>query len=259
MTLTAGDIFQKICDRYTVSDGWLVMGEVTPPLVERAEKARRFDAIAITLWPSSGLYVHGFEIKVTKADWRNEKAKPSKSAALMRWCDGYSLVCPPDVAGVEDLLPGWGLIHATEEGLRKKLDPPKLDPVERGVGFMRCMLLRQAQRTPRTPEDIAKARQAGFTEGFEAGKRDAGYENESNKRALESLRQSIDAFEKAAGFQIARGWNGAPQTGAAVRLLQRHGVEGLANRLGSAAEAANDIGELAKSLRALLAEPETAP
>ena len=41
---------------------------------------RSADAIAMGLWPSRGLYLQGFEIKVSRSDWLSELKNPAKAA-----------------------------------------------------------------------------------------------------------------------------------------------------------------------------------
>src|ERR1700693_1206177 len=41
---------------------------------------RHLDAVAMDLWPSRGLELHGIEIKVSKQDLKRELADPAKGA-----------------------------------------------------------------------------------------------------------------------------------------------------------------------------------
>lgn len=53
---------------------------------------RYADAVAMSLWPSRGLEVHGFEIKVSRSDVLKELRDPEKAAPIMRFCDRWWLV-----------------------------------------------------------------------------------------------------------------------------------------------------------------------
>lgn len=59
-----------------------------------ANAKRSADAVALNLWPSRGLTVRGFEIKVSKADLRNEIAQPDKAEAIATYCDEWWIVTP---------------------------------------------------------------------------------------------------------------------------------------------------------------------
>jgi hypothetical protein len=72
---------------------------------------RTTDFIAMDLWPSGGLSLHGHEVKVSRADWLRELKDPSKSAEFTPWLNYWWLVVP-DPALVRDgeLPDGWGLL-----------------------------------------------------------------------------------------------------------------------------------------------------
>ena len=71
---------------------------------------RTADAIAMGLWPSRGLYLHGFEIKVYRGDWLNELKQPEKAETIAQFCDYWWIVAPKDLIKVEEIPPLWGLM-----------------------------------------------------------------------------------------------------------------------------------------------------
>jgi hypothetical protein len=76
---------------------------------------RTCDFMALDTWPSSGLAIHGCEVKVSRADWLRERKQPAKSAIFMQPhgpCDYWWLVCPKGVADVVELPTGWGMMTA---------------------------------------------------------------------------------------------------------------------------------------------------
>lgn len=84
------------------------------------------DAIAMNMWPSRGLTLHGFEIKVSRSDWLNELKKPEKSERFIKHVDYWWLVAPPHVALDSEIPPTWGWIKATPKRLRIHKDAPAL-------------------------------------------------------------------------------------------------------------------------------------
>lgn len=78
--------------------------------------SRTCDFMALDVWPSSGLALHGFEVKVRRSDWLRELTHPEKAAAFQQHCDFWWLVCPPGVAAVSELPPGWGMLRALPDG-----------------------------------------------------------------------------------------------------------------------------------------------
>ena len=83
MTIDAGKL-HALVDAYFAGPAWAVLHEV--PNATGAGKVRTADAIAISLWPSRGLEIHGLEIKVSRSDWRRELKQPEKSVPIQRYC-----------------------------------------------------------------------------------------------------------------------------------------------------------------------------
>ena len=70
---------------------------------------RSADAVAMSLWPSRGLELHGFEVKVSRADLKRELALPEKAEDIARFCDRWWLVTSEGVVqDIADIPPAWG-------------------------------------------------------------------------------------------------------------------------------------------------------
>jgi hypothetical protein len=74
---------------------------------------RTFDVIAVSLWPSRGLTIDAYEIKVSRSDWQRELAHPDKAEAACRVADRFTMVMPAGMALPGELPPTWGLIEVT--------------------------------------------------------------------------------------------------------------------------------------------------
>lgn len=88
-----------------------------------SKTVRTADAISVSLWPSRGIYIHGFEIKISKADLMNEIKDPAKSDEIARYCRFWSLVVPTKniVEEVMGLLPSaWGVYVMKDPSAPKK-------------------------------------------------------------------------------------------------------------------------------------------
>jgi hypothetical protein len=102
----------------------LVMFEVQidgRPRWEGGPVARqRIDAVAVGIWKKTQHLVHGFEIKVSRADLLAELRDPTKAAASVRLCDRWWLALgSPDLLRDSDDVPdGWGILAASGRGLR---------------------------------------------------------------------------------------------------------------------------------------------
>lgn len=71
---------------------------------------RTADFIAMDLWPSTGLVLHGHEVKVSRSDWLRELADPAKAAEFHQWVDYWWLVVSDRSIVRDDLPDGWGLM-----------------------------------------------------------------------------------------------------------------------------------------------------
>lgn len=89
---------------------------------------RTCDVIAVGLWASTGLGLHGHEIKVSRTDWLRELKDPHKADAFRCYCDRWWLVAAPGVAHAGELPDGWGLLEARGGRLRVVAQAPALDP-----------------------------------------------------------------------------------------------------------------------------------
>lgn len=94
---------------------WAVLSEVSDATGGRA--SRRADAVALNLWPSRGLEIRGFEIKVSRGDLRREFEDPSKADAVGAYCHTWCLATPVGLVKADDPVPAmWGLFEVGEDG-----------------------------------------------------------------------------------------------------------------------------------------------
>lgn len=92
--------------------------------------------------------LHGHEVKVSRSDWLQELADPSKAESWKRHCDRWWLVAPDGVVRPGELPDGWGLLVPSGAGLRAKVMAPRLDPVPMSA-HTRASFLRRVQETSR--------------------------------------------------------------------------------------------------------------
>lgn len=96
-------------------------------------QVRTADAMAMGLWPSTGLELVGFELKVSRSDWLHELKDPTKAEEMKQFCDRWYLVVPDETIIKPGELPeGWGLMTATGRGrtIKVKIEAPVLSPVD---------------------------------------------------------------------------------------------------------------------------------
>lgn len=72
---------------------------------------RTADFVAMDLWPSKGLALHGHEIKVSRPDWLRELKEPEKSAEFIPYMNyWWAVVSGPRIVRDGELPEGWGLM-----------------------------------------------------------------------------------------------------------------------------------------------------
>lgn len=221
---------------------------------------RTIDALAMNLWPSRGLEIHGHEIKCSRSDWLREMRDPAKAEAFTDQCDRFWLVAADkEIVKDGELPPTWGLMVANGRGLVVKVQAPELPPTDAPwmpKTFL-AALLRSAARTQTvTPEEI----QAAVT--AERARWDAQHaENiERWRESRDNLRTSLRTFEEASGLNLGS-WSDGLEDGAmtrvaaAVRLVLDGDarIERYENRMRSLADQAE---RLAHELRGALGEAE---
>lgn len=97
---------------------------------------RTADFMALDLWPSKGLTLHGHEVKISRSDWLNELKDPEKSAAFMKHVDYWWLViADKDMVKAGELPKGWGMMTIGTDGkLRVLKQAPRLTTPEYVTG-----------------------------------------------------------------------------------------------------------------------------
>jgi hypothetical protein len=72
---------------------------------------RTLDAVAMDMWPSKGLRLHGFEIKCSRSDWLRELKSPEKAQMFHDRVDQFWLVVSDRSIVRDGELPAdWGLM-----------------------------------------------------------------------------------------------------------------------------------------------------
>lgn len=72
---------------------------------------RTADFVAMDLWPSMGLTLHGHEIKVSRGDWLRELKDPSKAAEFIPWMNCWWVVASSErIVRPGELPDDWGLM-----------------------------------------------------------------------------------------------------------------------------------------------------
>lgn len=176
------------------------------------------DAIVMGLWPSRGLRLEGFEIKVSRPDWLREVRKPEKAESLYRYCDHWWLLgSSSDIVQDLELPATWGLLVPKGRGLGVAKPAPLLTPQPLDRPVLAALLKRAWMRSP-VAEAAKKAVEQARKEGVERGLERARFDREQ----LDALEKRIAAFEEASGVRLDS-WRSPEKIGQAVRFVLEDG------------------------------------
>jgi hypothetical protein len=185
---------------------WAVFPEVSDATGMRA--SRRADAVAFNLWPSRGLEIRGFEIKVSRSDLKRELEDASKADAIGAYCDSWCLAVPAGMLKDSDPIPpAWG-IFVVKGGAGRFQRLPTLRPREETKAPTRLFLAAIARagsaeaigmrkngawvRRESIQAEIDRALQRGIEMSPECSRREL--------TQLQSKMESVSEFLKAIGL-----------------------------------------------------------
>jgi hypothetical protein len=186
---------------------------------------RTADAIAMSIWPSRGLEIYGFEIKVSRADWLQELKNPKKAEGIGRFCDRWYVVVPKkDMVDLTEMPPAWGLLVLHGKTVRqvkaaellKAEQPDRLFvaaimrrlkewmDAHRGEWIKRADIDAEFQAVAEYAEEQAKTRETYLT------------------KEIQDLRKTIQQFEDLAGIRLTK-W-GYGNISDCVAAIRRYGI-----------------------------------
>lgn len=185
---------------------------------------RTADAIALNCYPSRGMELHGFEIKVTKQDWLSELRNPKKSVAVQRYCDRWWLVISKSEFVEQGTLPPtWGMMEVICDK-KIKLNvvvqaPPLKDPRQLDRPFV-ASILRNASAIVTPQAKLDEAYKEGYEQGKECLDKFSKDEIKNLESQLNNLRNAMKEFKEKSGIQI-NNWN-AGNIGETVHILMNN-------------------------------------
>lgn len=208
--MKVAEIQQALRRRYAPPE-WAYLTEVGNRTGQGA--SRHIDGLALNLWPSRGLELHGFEIKTARRDWLRELATPEKADSIAVYCDRWWIVAPESLRIMPDEMPPtWGLLRLTEVG-RWQVDvaAPKLDAKPLDRGFVAAVLRRVCAESP-----SAAALKLARSEGYRAGLTDYANQVEMLEQRVAELEERERQFERITGVPFAS-WQLLERLAPAVR------------------------------------------
>lgn len=207
---------------------------------------RYADALVMSLFPSRGLYLTGFEIKTSRKDWLNELKNPQKADAIAKFCDYWFLVVGSNSIVKEGELPlTWGLIEPCKDKLRVTKQPVKLEAEPLDRRFLAAIMRRSNEKVS-SPENydhtIKEFGSSEFQRGIDYGKNWNSSKVAQLTAELEKITERISTFETISGLRID-GYNGE-RLAEAVKIHLDGGIIGLESELKLISKKANKIIEI---------------
>jgi hypothetical protein len=127
---------EAVADYFSGSE-WSIAFEVGN--ATGAAVKRHADAVAMSLWPSRGLSLHGIEMKISRGDWQRELAAPEKAEEIHQHCNFWWLAAAKGVVKhIDEVPPTWGLLEMTEAGTLRMKRHARFQ--ERGAGVPRSFV-----------------------------------------------------------------------------------------------------------------------
>lgn len=194
--IDANEISGLLARKYA-PPSWAYLPQVRNGTGYQRSTIRYADGIAMSLWPSRGMEIEGFEIKVSRSDWISELNNPEKAEYFVKICDRWWIVAPEGIVVPGELPAPWGLMVAKGRRLYVKTAAPKLEaaPLDR-IQLAAIMRSLQAVATPEGK--LEEARKLGYEDGRKGALESMSYEMKESRRFAEKVRD----FEKASGVRI---------------------------------------------------------
>ncbi len=174
------------------------------------DTVRTADALALSYWPTRGLYMNGIEIKITRADWLRELEHPEKSDEIGQYCRYWYIAAPAGIVPVGELPEGWGLIEMSPKA-KIVHEATQRDAVPPTMAFVCAIARKLADGT--VPLEEVEGRAAEMVESRKT----------SEKVKLDKLRLEVEQFETESGMKIT-GSHAWEPIGRSVRFVQETGI-----------------------------------
>lgn len=197
---------------------WATFFEV--PNGTGASVRRYADAVAMNLFPSRGLLLHGFEFKKFRSDLLRELKDPRKSEYVQQYCDRWWLCTHKDVAKPEDIPEAWGWLELQGGKLVQKKAAPTLQAKELDRNFIASLI----RRAGSVSEGIVRAeRDKAYRDAHDGYEKRLSDAVESRLRPMRERMEQLEKIERAAGIKLTQ-WDGGEHWGHLAKVLHELGI-----------------------------------
>lgn len=180
--------------------GWIVIPECGNGTGYNTK--RHADAIAMSIWPSHGYDIHGFELKASRGDLMKELSDPTKADAVGKYCDYWWLVVSDlkILSGVE-IPPSWGILYPRAQLLRVHRKAPKHKAKVLDRNFSAAMIRRVVEDW--VAKDVHEDYKKNATEVAKAElEKDRAWKRQDLQHQYDQLKSAVEAFQQYTGLTI---------------------------------------------------------
>lgn len=224
---------------------WVLMEEVRDAAGFSGKRSA--DGIAMGMWPSRGLEIHGIEIKAYRGDWLRELKDPAKADEISSYCDRWWIVASPDVVKIDELPVAWGLLELRGQSLKALKEAPRnesIRPLNRH--FVAAMMRRVGQIDQ---DMIRRAVDAETTRIREQSEGRIKAEVERRTKRLTEVEKSCAEIKAACGIDLLGYYLDAKKAGAAIKYAME--VHDVAQGYGGLQQLAKNMTRLVEEIHAL--------
>lgn len=193
--LNSQDMLRLLEKRYPKAQGFVFLSEVGDSTGSSVN--RHADAVVMQTWPSRGIALEGFEIKVSRSDLVRELENPRKADGVGKYCSTWWLVLSKTSLMDGLVIPAtWGILVAAKRERLEVVRLPKVvkKPKEWTPAFI-AALVRNASEGNGVDAARREAREEGFREGQQYSERLQA----STAERLEHLEAKVKAFDDGFG------------------------------------------------------------
>lgn len=220
------------------------------------------DVMVLGAWHSSGNYLEGFEVKVSRADWLNEVKNPEKCKPTKQYCDKWWLViADQNMVKPGELPEDWGMMAVVDGELKIIKKAPIIESIPMTHDFVASLLRTDARGN--IPLDVHNDQMKDYKRDVEAEykKRYAGllqFVKDLNTELGIKLENSGSAgreddwYARIGSYKIRQmlpngGFNLTPaQLAAAIKIALNGDMDTMKYRLESLNSTAEEIIKLTK-------------
>jgi len=165
-------------------------------------RARRWaDAVAMGLWPSRGLTLSGFEIKVARNDWVKEMRQPAKAEAIAQYCSQWWMVTSPGIIRDGELPELWGHFELHPNGLRVIKQAPTTEAAPISPAFLAALLRRASDLDRKIDQETLRAAVARDEEAAKAAiEREVEWRTRRGEERAKEAEGKLQAIYDACGL-----------------------------------------------------------